>query len=100
MGDRFKAAAEEIAQKTFGHLSDVTFKVCAGQEPKASDFEEVDITVMNTRFVEKHMDIQDSPSFPGMNTMYHLCAMAADVGGLPEGLIVPRRFRKEVSLLA
>lgn len=94
---RFIACAKDITASSFKYIADATYKVCPGQTPNESDFEKVKVEVQNARFVEKHTDIQDSPSFQGMHTMYHLYAMLVDVDGLPLTNFTSLTFKRDPS---
>lgn len=93
---RFIDAANEIARTTFKYVSDATYKVSPGQIPNANELDHVEVEVLNARFVEKHIDLQDSPRFHGMHTMYHLYAMVANIDGLPLTSFTSCSFTKDL----
>lgn len=79
----FKKAAQQVIQGQLSYLSDVHFQIDPARLPNAEEFEKNEVGINSVKFVGKHFDIEESPSFKGMSTMYHLYTMEIEVDGLP-----------------
>mmetsp|Transcript_47700 Transcript_47700/g.102168 ORF Transcript_47700/g.102168 Transcript_47700/m.102168 type:complete len:684 (-) Transcript_47700:146-2197(-) len=80
---RFNKAAEKIVESQLFFLADVHFSINPASPPVKSDMSESEVQVISTRLVGMHHDIEESPSFPGLHTMYHLYTMEVECSGLP-----------------
>lgn len=80
---RFNKAAEAVIQSQLDHMPDVHFAMNPSRPPARADFTKSQVEVLNARLVGVHHDVEESPSFPGLHTMYHLYTMEATCTGLP-----------------
>jgi len=81
---RFNRAAETVVQSQINYLADVHFSLNPGRPPTTEDMNgDPEVDVLSTKLVGMHHDIEESPSFPGLHTMYHLYTMEVECSGLP-----------------
>jgi len=81
---RFKLEAERVVKEKFTYLMDASYHVDpGGPQPKAEELELSGIRVCDMRFTGHHTDHEESPTYPGMQTMYHLYCVELECEGLP-----------------
>eukprot|EP00932_Pfiesteria_piscicida_P017687 SRR837773.4565.p1 GENE.SRR837773.4565~~SRR837773.4565.p1 ORF type:complete len:586 (+),score=232.41 SRR837773.4565:233-1759(+) len=80
---RFNKAAERVIQSQLTHFPDVHFTMNPAKPPVPEDFGRSEVELLNARLVGVHHDVEESPSFPGLHTMYHLYTMEVTCAGLP-----------------
>mmetsp|Transcript_66888 Transcript_66888/g.160142 ORF Transcript_66888/g.160142 Transcript_66888/m.160142 type:complete len:848 (+) Transcript_66888:112-2655(+) len=83
--ERFTTAAKEVMERQLSTIVDAYFQLHPGLEPpNQSQFEASHFGIENVEFIDHRFDLEESPSFKGMHTMYHLYTMEAFVTGLPQ----------------
>merc|ERR1712227_1179301 len=50
---------------------------------REEDFKASELNIKSIKYASHRCDVEDSPSFKGMHTMYHLYTIQAEVEGLP-----------------
>jgi len=83
--DRFAKAAKTVIQNQLSHITDVHFHLTPANLPTRKDVPESEIWVTAASLGGMHYDIQESPTFKGMQTMYHMYTMDIECEGLPTG---------------
>lgn len=79
----FQQVARGVIRNQLKHLADVNYMLQPDKMPDPADVQEGDVDVVSARLLGMHHDIQESPSFPGMLTMYHLYTLETECSGLP-----------------
>uniref|UniRef100_A0A7S4VZ71 Uncharacterized protein n=1 Tax=Alexandrium monilatum TaxID=311494 RepID=A0A7S4VZ71_9DINO len=80
----FIRAAEEAVKRELFHLMDAHFHLHPeNQQFEASEITDSGVRIRSTKFVSHHFDVEESPSFRGMHTMYHLYGMEVECEKLP-----------------
>jgi len=80
---RFMAAAEDAVKRQLTQLLDAHVQLHPGCPLEESQILESGVKVRNTEFKSHHFDVEESPSFMGMHTMYHLYLMELECERLP-----------------
>lgn len=80
---RFTETALTAVNAQLTCLADVHFQLNPAKKPAPEEFPASDFEVKSQRFVGHHYDLEESPSFKGMQTMYHLYTMELQCEGLP-----------------
>jgi hypothetical protein len=79
---RFVEAAENAMKNQFTRQTDVHFRMFSNRIPKKEDFPSADVKTVSVGFRSSHNDVEESPSYKGIHTMYHLYCMDMEVEGL------------------
>mmetsp|Transcript_20978 Transcript_20978/g.46203 ORF Transcript_20978/g.46203 Transcript_20978/m.46203 type:complete len:644 (+) Transcript_20978:82-2013(+) len=80
---RFALAAEQAVIQEFSHVVDVHYRVNPDRPPHKDNFEKLPLNIASVNFIDHRHDVEASPSFKGMNTMYHLYTMEVACDNLP-----------------
>jgi len=80
---RFIEAAEATVKRQLSYLMDAHFQLHPHRLPEVSELVDSGVKVNSTVFKSHHFDVEESPSFWGMHTMYHLYGMELECEGLP-----------------
>mmetsp|Transcript_16226 Transcript_16226/g.37364 ORF Transcript_16226/g.37364 Transcript_16226/m.37364 type:complete len:839 (+) Transcript_16226:140-2656(+) len=83
--DRFRRAAKEVMERQLSTIVDAYFQLHPGvAPPDQSQFQATSFGIEEVEFIDHRFDLEESPSFKGMHTMYHLYTMEAQITGLPQ----------------
>jgi hypothetical protein len=80
---RFTKAAKQAVQDQLSHLVDIHIRLSPNQLPDRIYGEHPEVIVKNVEFSDHRNDLEDSPSFKDMVTMYHLYTVEVECEGLP-----------------
>lgn len=79
----FAKEAQEAVTAQFAHIMDVHFQLHPKLKIREEDLSPSGATALSVRFVDHHYDVEESRSYKGMLTMYHVYMVEAEVEGLP-----------------
>jgi len=80
---RFSAAVADSINEEMAYIADTHYQVRPSELPRHDDLERSTYEVRQVKFVEHRNEVEESPSFKGIHTMYHLYTMDCEVDGLP-----------------
>ncbi|CAK0792942.1 unnamed protein product, partial [Prorocentrum cordatum] len=80
---QFTRYANLAVQEQLGHLTDTHARVGPTSPPERIQGYRPAVTASNIEFDDYRYDLEDSPSFKGMATMYHLYTVDVVCDGLP-----------------
>jgi len=81
--ERFALAAKEAIHEQLTHFVDGSFSLSPDRAPSRNEYSDADISVLGVVFQGHHFDLEESPTYKGMHTMYHLYTMEVECEGLP-----------------
>lgn len=81
--ERFTLAAEEAINEELSYVMDAHFQLDTKCMPNAKDLTKSGVTVSWVRFEDHRVTVEESSSFKGLHTMYHLYSMDVECDGLP-----------------
>eukprot|EP00971_Amphidinium_carterae_P324069 6440154-Amphidinium_carterae.1 len=79
--ERFEVFAKHAVEQELTCLVDPYFQMGASKLPERSNRTEVEVAQIE--FIDHRVDVKESPTFKGMNTLYHLYTVEAECDGLP-----------------
>ncbi|CAK0794769.1 unnamed protein product, partial [Prorocentrum cordatum] len=79
---KFAEASEQAIAAQFTYQTDVHFRIFPNRVPRPQDFTPAQISPQGTSLLYFHCDVEESPSYRGIHTMYHLYCMEMVVDGL------------------
>lgn len=80
---RFANAAKEAIQEQISIFVDSSFQLSPNKAISRNEYEAGDVKVLGVVFQGQHFDLEESPTYKGMHTMYHLYTMEVECEGLP-----------------
>jgi len=81
---RFTAAAKEAVREELTSIVDAHYQTAPGRQiPRFDTTPDAGVHVLKATFVDSRFDLEDSPSYKGIHTMYHLYRMEVECEGLP-----------------
>lgn len=83
VGGPFHNTAIAAVQKELRYLVDSFFQLRSDSKVRIEDVEASSVKVNSVKFVDQHHDLEDSQSFKGMHTMYHLYTVEVECSELP-----------------
>jgi len=86
--------AQEAAKEQLLYIVDVHHKIRGGQLFTRDLFSKSDVTVVSAQFIEHRSEVEESRSFKGMHTMYHLYTVDVRCTGLPLADFASLGFRR------
>jgi len=92
---RFHKAAREAVSQQLSTQVDVHFRANPLGQLRKEEMHRVNTTVDSIVFVGHRIDVEQSPSYIGMHTMYHLYTMEMDCKDLPVADFVTLDFRPQ-----
>jgi hypothetical protein len=81
--EKFRMFANQAVQDQLGHLVDLHTRVGPSMPPERIQGYHPEIAVRTVNFCDHRYDLEDSPSFKGLVTMYHLYTVDVQCEGLP-----------------
>merc|ERR1712216_623476 len=96
----FKKAAEEAVLAQLSYLAGVHFSMNPDRLPTKESAVKSEVKVHKIEFLEHRYDIEDSPHFKGMHTMYHIYTMEAYCEGHPRQNFTSIDFTRQKGALA
>lgn len=81
--DRFAEAAREAVAEELSYIVDVHFEINPKCMPACDDLKPSGVTVSWAAFEDHRVAVEESPSYKGVHTMYHLYSMEVECEGLP-----------------
>lgn len=81
--EKFAEAAREAVSEELTYIVDVHFQMDPRRLPSPDDLKRSGVSVSWVAFEEHRVTVEESPSFRGMHTMYHLYTMEVECEGLP-----------------
>lgn len=81
--DRFAAAAREAVSEELSYIVDVHFELNPSCMPSCEDMKPSGVSVSWAAFEDHRVAVEESPSYKGVHTMYHLYSMEVECEGLP-----------------
>lgn len=97
-GGPFHTTAMKAVQKELRYLVDSFFRLRSETKPRIEDIDTSGVKVNKVRFVDQHQDLEDSPSFKGIHTMYHLYTVEVECSALPLTNFASVEFRRPPTL--
>jgi hypothetical protein len=79
---RFEQTAKEAVDDQLSYLVDAHFQML-GTEPNRTNFPKSNVQAAKIEFSDHRYDLEASPSFQGLVTMYHLYTVDVECQGLP-----------------
>lgn len=95
--EKFQEAVKNAVQEQLPYLVDMHFQINPEKLPTLDDCKAEDITVVRSKFKEHRHEVEESPSYKGLWTMYHLYAMEVECEGLPVADFASLDFSKKGS---
>uniref|UniRef100_A0A7S0FIA1 EF-hand domain-containing protein n=1 Tax=Pyrodinium bahamense TaxID=73915 RepID=A0A7S0FIA1_9DINO len=80
---RLREEAAKTVQEKLGFLVDAHFRLGSCSPSMLRKLENSCVQILNASFVDHHISVDESPSYKGMCTLYHLYDMHAECQGLP-----------------
>mmetsp|Transcript_61573 Transcript_61573/g.177203 ORF Transcript_61573/g.177203 Transcript_61573/m.177203 type:complete len:678 (-) Transcript_61573:52-2085(-) len=80
---KFEAAAKTVVNEQLSYLADVHARLSKGDLPTKHNSDSSGVKVVKVEFSDHRFDLEDSPSFKDMTTMYHLYTVEVVCEGLP-----------------
>jgi hypothetical protein len=97
--DRFVSAATQCIIDQFEYLSDAHHQLDENEEACKSELEHSNVKALRVEVTDQRSDVEESPSFKGMHTMYHLYTMEAICENLPDAEFTSIDFTKRKPLV-
>jgi len=94
-GEKFERYAENAVHEQLAYLVDMHFQIDAERPPTKDDADMSGVQVLRSQFKDHRNEVEESPSYPGLWTMYHLYTMEVDCTGLPVANFASLDFRTE-----
>lgn len=82
-GGPFHKTAMAAVRKELKYLVNSFFQLRSECKPTLDEVESSDVKVNYVKFVDQHHDMEDSSSFKGVHTMYHLYTVEVECSELP-----------------
>jgi hypothetical protein len=79
----FAASAERAVKDRLSIIVDQFFSLDPTSPPKVGSIPSSDVKVNRVNFIDHRCDLEDSPSYVGLHTMYHLYTIEVECEGLP-----------------
>mmetsp|Transcript_22616 Transcript_22616/g.52736 ORF Transcript_22616/g.52736 Transcript_22616/m.52736 type:complete len:735 (+) Transcript_22616:138-2342(+) len=89
--ERFVSFAMNAVKQELTHLVDQYFQMGSSVLPGRSNVADVEVT--EVEFLDHRVDVKESPTFKGMNTLYHLYTLQVECDGLPLADFASLEFR-------
>jgi hypothetical protein len=80
---RFTKAAAQAVQEQLSHLVDINFQLLPGHTPGLAEEHKANVKILSLNFSDHRCDLEDSPSFKDIVTMYHLYTVDVHCEGIP-----------------
>jgi len=82
---RFTDEAKGVIRSQLEYLVDAHYKIVPGRGIELNSVEHSAVSVKRVGFVDHRVDVEDSPNFKGLSTLYHLYTCDVECDGLPLG---------------
>lgn len=92
---RFRKEARTAIKNLLTYFADHHFRFDPDNPPVISQLESRKIEVDNINLVDHHVDVDVSPAFKGLCTLYHLYTVSLDCNGLPDASFASLDVRTE-----
>jgi len=100
---RFVAAAEEAVKEELTYVVEPHFQFYPDQPTDLNDMSPSEVQVCRVDFVDHRTDVEESPSFKGLCTLYHIYTAEVECEGLPmadfASLVVRETPNKDTGVL-
>jgi len=80
---KFDEAARQVVKENLSYLADVHARLDTKDLPTKTSSEQSGVRVLKVEFSDHRFDLEDSPSFKDISTMYHLYTVDVVCEGLP-----------------
>jgi len=80
---KFEQAAKQEVKEQLSYLADVHIRLADQALPTEGSLENSGVNVTKVEFSDHRFDLEDSPSYKDMTTMYHLYTVEVQCTGLP-----------------
>jgi len=80
---KFEASARHVVTEMLSYLADAHVRLNPHDLPTKQNSEKSDVKVVKVSFSDHRFDLEDSPSFKDLTTMYHLYTVEVVCDGLP-----------------
>mmetsp|Transcript_13524 Transcript_13524/g.35758 ORF Transcript_13524/g.35758 Transcript_13524/m.35758 type:complete len:658 (-) Transcript_13524:22-1995(-) len=81
--DRFAARAKETVRDKLSYVMDQYVQLDQGRRPSKDELARSSVTFLNALYSDHRYDMESSPSFKELITMYHLYTIEVECAGLP-----------------
>jgi hypothetical protein len=81
--ENFEQQCKNAVNEQLEYLVDMHYSVNPDREATPQDADSSGVSVCDCKFVEKRQEVEESPSYKGLFTMYHLYAYSVCCVGLP-----------------
>lgn len=82
-GDRFMIAVQNVLEEEVSYLVDAHFQMRPGQPPMVDPSLKAEVTICECEFKDHRIDVEESPSYKGICTLYHIYTVELACSGLP-----------------
>eukprot|EP00931_Biecheleriopsis_adriatica_P072797 TRINITY_DN47199_c0_g1_i1.p1 TRINITY_DN47199_c0_g1~~TRINITY_DN47199_c0_g1_i1.p1 ORF type:complete len:626 (-),score=118.70 TRINITY_DN47199_c0_g1_i1:196-2073(-) len=82
--ERFRICAEAAIKEQLTYIVDMHYRMDPARLPDLQSITPQSVVIDKLSFIEERKDVEESPSYRGLFTMYHLYCMEAECTGLPD----------------
>lgn len=90
---KFQRSSKNAVNEQLAYLVDMHFTVNPQRLPTTADADQSGVNVIGCKFKEHRHEVEESPSYKGLFTMYHLYCMEVECDGLPVADFASLDFR-------
>lgn len=93
--NKFIESSKNAVHEQLAYLVDMHFTINPERLPTLEDADPSGVKVLGCKFKEHRSEVEESPSYKGLFTMYHLYAMEVECEGLPVADFASLDFRPD-----
>jgi hypothetical protein len=93
---KFVESTKNAVHEQLAFLVDMHFQINPENLPSMADADQSGVKVLESKFKEHRSEVEESPSYKGLFTMYHLYAMEVECEGLPVADFASLDFRPDI----
>lgn len=93
--NKFKQCSKDAVNEQLAYLVDMHFQINPDRPPTTNDADKASVNVTGCRFKEHRSEVEESPGYKGLFTMYHLYCMEVECEGLPVADFASLDFRPD-----
>jgi len=92
---KFQQCSKTAVNEQLAHLVDMHFQLNPDRPPTLDDADASGVNVLGCKFKEHRSEVEESPSYKGLFTMYHLYCLEVECEGLPVADFASLDFRPD-----
>jgi len=81
--ERWETEAKSVVEEELSYVVDTHFQMNPERPPQIGEHERADAKIKKVEFQDHRVDVEESPSYKDMHTMYHIYNVEVDVEDLP-----------------